>query len=143
MVCKKCGCDKKIHEFYDIKHSKLCKECFKQKQREYYKANKQKCNKASKAYYENHKDNHRDYGFKKRYGISLEEYNKILEEQSGVCAICGSTEPDKSKKYLSVDHDHETGKVRGLLCSYCNRGLGSFKESHGLLKKALEYLGVE
>lgn len=140
MICSKCGVDKDLNEFYDIKHSKLCKECFKQRQREYHKANKQSCNKASRMYYKNHKDKHKDYWFKKRYGISLEEYDRILEEQNGVCAICACLESDNKKDLLSVDHDHETGQIRGLLCSNCNRGLGSFKDSLDLLDKAVDYL---
>lgn len=55
-----------------------------------------------------------------RYGLSLEQYNKILQDQKGVCAICGQRE----SRNLSVDHNHRTNKNRGLLCSACNWGLG-------------------
>lgn len=74
-----------------------------------------------------------------RYGIGLEEYNKLLQEQGGVCAICGGTEM-KRGKYLCVDHDHVTGKIRGLLCDQCNHAIGKFKDDPTLLLKAIDYL---
>jgi recombination endonuclease VII len=61
------------------------------------------------------------YYLKYRYGLSKEDYERMLDEQGGVCAICGSA-PDKQR--LSVDHNHGTGKVRGLLCHKCNLALG-------------------
>ena len=64
-------------------------------------------------------------------------YEQILAEQSGVCAICAKP-PNGSR--LCVDHNHETGQVRGLLCYQCNTGLGSFRDDKGLLKSALAYL---
>ena len=73
-----------------------------------------------------------------RYGISIEEYEKILEEQNGVCAICESK--CTVKNCLAVDHCHKTKKVRGLLCQACNTTLGKMKESPELLRKAAIYL---
>lgn len=75
----------------------------------------------------------------RRYGISLRQYEKLLEKQSGVCAICGRHQAE-FKNSLDVDHNHETGKVRGLLCPSCNRGLGNFKDNRGILIKAVQYL---
>ena len=63
----------------------------------------------------------------------------MLSSQDGKCSICGR-ERSQLVKQLCVDHDHETGKVRGLLCDKCNRGLGFFNDDHELLKKALNYL---
>jgi len=88
---------------------------------------------------------HKTIWLKKKYGITLEDYNKMLESQNNVCMICGKNETHKhniSSKYvdLAVDHDHSTGKVRGLLCTYCNVGLGAFKDNKELLQKAIEYL---
>jgi Recombination endonuclease VII len=60
---------------------------------------------------------------KTQFGISLEDYEKILESQNGVCAICGGGAGRKNSRF-AVDHDHETGRVRGLLCLYCNTRLG-------------------
>lgn len=74
------------------------------------------------------------------YGISLDEFKKLEESQGGVCAICKQKEMSPRIKYLSVDHDHTTGKVRGLLCSNCNNGLGRFKDSADLLRAAVDYI---
>lgn len=60
----------------------------------------------------------REAHLKRTYGITIEDYNRILKEQSGKCAVCGK--PPKTMR-LAVDHCHKTGKIRGLLCSYCNR----------------------
>jgi hypothetical protein len=72
------------------------------------------------------------------YGIDIEEYTKLLEKQDFKCAICGSRGSDI--KSLAVDHDHATGKVRGLLCDSCNLGIGKFKDSTELLTSAINYL---
>ena len=74
------------------------------------------------------------------YGLTLDDYSAMLVEQSGVCAICGKEEAVSSKGVLSVDHDHKSGKVRGLLCDTCNRGLGHFFDNTELLTKAVLYL---
>lgn len=75
---------------------------------------------------------------KRLYGITLEDYVEMFDNQNGVCAIC--KEECKTKNSLSVDHDHQTGKVRGLLCNSCNGGLGLFKDNINILRKAIEYL---
>jgi len=72
------------------------------------------------------------------YGIGLEKYNSLLSEQSGVCAIC-KTECVSGKK-LAVDHNHDTGEVRVLLCCKCNRGLGNFGDNLDRLEEAVLYL---
>src|SRR2546428_12923650 len=73
----------------------------------------------------------------KIYGITEEVFNALFEEQNGLCAIC--KQPELYRK-LSVDHDHLTSKVRGLLCSRCNTGLGLFKDSKVFLEAAIIYL---
>lgn len=76
-----------------------------------------------------------------RYGITVEEYDKYVEQQQGKCAICGRV-PDAKTKFntLCIDHDHKTNKFRGLLCHHCNTGIGSFLEDVEALKKAIVYL---
>ncbi len=74
----------------------------------------------------------------KRYGITIDEYDTLLRSQNGVCAIC-SREPVDGQR-LAVDHDHKTGKVRGLLCFKCNTGLGHLGDSLDTLKRAVDYL---
>jgi len=73
-----------------------------------------------------------------KYNISADEYDALEAAQLGVCAICHL--PQVAGRRLSVDHDHETGRVRGLLCSTCNSGLGMFKDDPRLLKLAFHYL---
>lgn len=72
----------------------------------------------------------------KQYGITENDYQKMLAEQKGVCKICGVEETVN----LSVDHCHTTGTVRGLLCKKCNVGIGYFKDNPDTLAKAIEYL---
>ena len=79
----------------------------------------------------------RKAALKRKYGISLQEYDELLRSQGGVCAICGGTDGDKR---MAVDHDHASGKVRGILCQRCNRALGLFKDDKVKLRKAISYL---
>lgn len=72
------------------------------------------------------------------YGISVEDYEQMLEDQNGGCYICGK-KPD-GKRALDIDHDHITGKVRGLLCSNHNRALGLLNDDIKLMLKSVEYL---
>lgn len=74
------------------------------------------------------------------YGIQPEDYEKMLLEQNGVCACCGEVETSKSRKHLSIDHCHITGKVRALLCNRCNRGIGAFSDNIDNLRNAVLYL---
>ena len=76
------------------------------------------------------------YLLKKYYDLPLEEYKNLVEEQRGLCAICGN----KQKGRLHVDHCHNTKKVRGLLCQACNHGLGHFRDNASYLVSAIFYL---
>lgn len=80
---------------------------------------------------------------KSSYGITLEQYAEMLVAQNGVCAICAKPETVIHRNILNplgVDHDHETGKIRGLLCRKCNSGLGNFNDDPNLMVKAISYL---
>lgn len=80
---------------------------------------------------------------KYKYGISEEDYQRMLLDQGGVCAVCGKGEArvfNGKLCPLSVDHCHRSGKVRGLLCSHCNVGIGNLKDDPDLLRKAAQYL---
>lgn len=83
----------------------------------------------------------RGYFLKRRYNITKEDYERMLESQGSVCKICGKPPRNTSQQtaVLHVDHNHTTGKVRGLLCGKCNTGLG-FIEQEELLKAAKAYL---
>lgn len=82
----------------------------------------------------------RRYALKRLYGITLEEYNDLLEQQGGGCALCGKT-PEEEGQSLAVDHVHEPPyKIRGLLCRYCNhRRIGRHKDAD-LLRRMADYL---
>jgi len=81
-----------------------------------------------------------EHNLKSMYGISSSEYWAMMEAQNGVCAICGQTE--NGGKKLAVDHDHDTGAIRGLLCGACNKGLGHFQDSEKIMDAAIQYLQV-
>lgn len=85
----------------------------------------------------------RKYELRTKFNLTPDQYQKMLEAQNGVCAICGKSEKMKMNgvvKRLSVDHDHKTGTIRGLLCNSCNNGLGNYQDSPDLLTKAIDYL---
>ena len=92
------------------------------------KANREKC-----------KDWYRDYYQKKLYNVSQDELEAVRSKADGKCMICGVSEKE-CHKGLHLDHDHVSGRVRGLLCSKCNKGLGLFQDNAELLMKAAGYL---
>lgn len=127
--CSSCKLPKADSEFYkDATRPsgfyRYCKVCSNEKRRLDAKRNP---------------DKYRNSRLKHYFGITMEQYRKLLKSQKDVCAICSQPE---QKKLLAVDHDHRTGKIRGLLCSNCNMGLGKFKDDKELLKKAVLYLLV-
>lgn len=79
----------------------------------------------------------RDYWLMHKYGLTVEQYEQMLIEQTHRCALCGE---ESNGRPWHVDHCHDTGKVRGVLCDRCNRGLGQFREDAALLRKAVAYL---
>jgi hypothetical protein len=78
----------------------------------------------------------RDCQYRQRYGITLADYDRMCEEQGGLCKICGN--PPGSRQRLAVDHDHDTGEVRGLLCTPCNAQLGWYERNRGAVHSYLE-----
>ena len=99
-------------------------------------------------YQKKYKDEHRpviqerdrNYKYKNKYGITLEEYNEMWDEQEGYCAICNEHEDETKSIRLVVDHNHETDEVRGLLCNNCNCAIGLLKDSALVLESAAAYL---
>ncbi len=77
-----------------------------------------------------------------RYGITADQYDQMLSQQGGGCAICGATseQHERQARPLHIDHDHATGKVRGILCTGCNTGLGKFRDDPSLIQAAIDYL---
>lgn len=129
-VCFTCKLEKPLSSFWKDKNSKQgcrgsCSSCMIEQHRKW---------KATTNYLTDYK-----LKLKTKYGLSYEDYLVILEKQNNKCAICGVT----PTRRLDVDHNHETGKVRGLLCPKCNRALGSFNDNIVYLSRAIEYLNVE
>ena len=82
----------------------------------------------------------RKYSLSTNYGLSVQQYDRMVLEQNNCCAICGTPGTETRHNKLYVDHCHRTGKVRRLLCNMCNSGLGYFKDSPELLENAKKYL---
>ena len=125
-ICTKCGEEKTIGQFSGF--SRTCLECEREGKKKAYHS--KKANDPDRLKREVFRRN-----IKFKFGISTEQYDKMLIDQSGRCAICLTPmeKPD-------VDHDHRTKAVRGLLCHSCNTGLGYFCDSPELLRHAIEYL---
>jgi hypothetical protein len=122
--CPDCGESKPLAEFPRNKNSKdgrhtYCKPCH---------------NLRGKETYQRLYGGTRHYHLKRRYGIGADEFEELVRLQGGACAICGRPDPEH------VDHDHETGTVRGILCFNCNGGLGQFRDSIDALQAAAVYL---
>jgi hypothetical protein len=128
-TCRTCGEDKELDEYYYRKDRDVyrpeCKNCLSEKARIYRKENKEKV---------------RDTQYRYTYGISLQEYNELAQEQNNCCAICGIHAKHTHNSKLVVDHDHDTGEVRGLLCSKCNKGIGLLQDNSDFCNSAAEYL---
>lgn len=136
--CRLCNKNLPLKEFSirsdSKKHRSECKICLnkkRKKQKSYGKWHKN--NKERLKLYE------RGYRVVRKYGISLMQYYCMLDLQEHKCAICETTNP-KGKGRFHIDHCHVSGKVRALLCSDCNPGLGQFKDNVELLEKAIQYL---
>lgn len=114
--CATCGSSRRYK-------NRVCRACHPMKSEAYYQKNRERLLKRQRARI-----------IKKLYGITQEEFEALKEAQGGCCAIC------KKFKRLVVDHNHATGKVRGLLCSPCNAALGIFGDGVEMLKVALQYL---
>lgn len=129
-VCKDCQIEKSADDFPNAPRNKdgLHTYC-------------RKCNNRRAKASPNYKKNIRKAQLKKNYKLTPEQYDAIFAIQNGVCAICNQPESGK-REYLCVDHDHDTKKVRGLLCHDCNLGLGKFKDDPAILNKAIWYLGL-
>lgn len=139
--CYSCSVEKDTSLFYKSKFTsdKLrtpCIECTRIRWKKRYDENRGKFIAQAASYRKKHPRNHFKCRLKEKYGMTIEHYEELMLKQSGVCAICGK----KDKSRLSVDHDHATGKIRGLLCRQHNAGLGIFSDNEELLLKAIKYL---
>jgi len=174
MICNQCKIDKDISEFHKKVQnkngiSKVCKTCvntyhkecrdkpasvanrkryskeyyYKMKDTPEYKARSHRSGK-NRRKKSNYREKNREHTLKK-YGLSLQDYDNLCDEQNGLCLICCKPESiidynTKKLKPLAVDHCHITNKVRGLLCSKCNQAIGLLQDSPKLLHNAATYL---
>lgn len=127
--CSKCGIFRKLADYHvnllgSFGVRKDCKECIKK-----YHADKKELDPIGT------RIALKNTNLMRNYNITIEEYNKLLEEQEGKCAIC-----DKLMVEPHLDHDHSTGKIRALLCQQCNMGIGMFGDDPDLVVKAAAYL---
>lgn len=116
--CQRCKENKEVICF--AKARRVCKDCIYKQTRNRYSDNYRKGNQ-----------------LKSKYGITLEQYNKMLEQQAGVCKICKKKDEYRE---LCVDHNHNNGKIRGILCNRCNRAVGMLNDDPKLLAIAINYL---
>jgi len=123
-VCKPCV-SARIRKWYEEHPEALARN--RQQSRQWQVDNAERCQELRRA----HK-------LKNNFGITVAEYDEILDRQDGVCAICGKVCATGNR--LAVDHNHETGKIRGLLCRSCNQALGAFLDDPDLLMAAVAYL---
>lgn len=159
--CKHCGITKPLDEFYRDNAGQdgrrpECKECTSARRKAWYRANrdreisrvrawqqenKDQYNERQRRYREMHPDRDWSGYLKRKFGMTVDEYDAFLVAHGGRCAICGH-EPAEGTR-LHLDHDHESKAVRGMLCVRCNNGLGQFQEDPALLERAVDYLQVE
>jgi len=139
--CTKCNQIKLLTEFHKVngkseKRRSICKLCHNEIYRNNYKKDPKKYRQytTSKPY----RPELKRKANLKTFGLTIQQYEEMLQQQQGVCAIC--TEICTSGKRLAVDHCHVTGRVRQLLCRRCNQSIGKFNDDPVLLQKAVDYL---
>ena len=154
-VCGKCGKEKVAEDFYRRAASpdglqNYCKACNSEAGAAIHKKKyggdpeyrerrkKEVAEYRRRTGYKATPEQRRGYHIKKKYGLTSASYKALLASQGGVCAICGN--PPSEERRLSIDHDHDTNEVRGILCELCNRGLGQFGDRLDLLLRAADYL---
>ncbi len=139
-ICTKCNIEKEIENFAFRKRSKnkqaWCKDCSSENNKLWYLNNKERKGDYGKAYNQSHVYEMRLTRYKRRYGISREDFERMLSSQNGLCGICKCSLEDS----LVVDHNHKNGKVRELLCYKCNTGLGLVDDNIEILQKFKEYI---
>ena len=157
-VCFTCKIEKPEEEFNKSKQNigglrGFCKACQKLYMQEYQEKNREKLRKQNREAYWQNKEWHHKYhknwrkhnarlvrntNYKRKFGITIDDFDEILKKQGGACALCGKHE--WNGKRISVDHDHNSGKVRGLLCNRCNTALGALGDTVESIEKVLQYL---
>jgi hypothetical protein len=130
--CSRCKEIKPVGEFHLRSKTQpwpksACKDCHRERAKGYWKKNPLP------------KEVQRERNLKKSFGITIGDYERLLEKQGGVCAICGVSACSSGRNF-AVDHCHKSGNIRGLLCKFCNTALGQFQDSKQNLLNAISYL---
>lgn len=153
-VCTNCNIEKDLIDFAKDKYNPdgltyRCKSCRNKSYNKYYYDNPEKAKIKNDSQKENRQlfyssdkgvISSRKAHLKRKFNITLEDYNQLSEAQNNLCKICNKPELSTRNKVLCVDHCHKTGKIRGLLCSTCNRAIGLLGENKENLLKAIKYL---
>lgn len=111
----------------------------KEQKRRHYEKYKDKIDQRAKDWYNNNKERYKDNAFRRKYGITLEQYDLMRKQQNYCCAICKTSETESGKK-MFVDHNHQTGAVRKLLCTQCNAGIGMLQDNPEIMERAAKYV---
>lgn len=144
-ICCACGISKPFTEYHRASGRRdgrqtACKTCFKAIRKKYWSQNKSSEYRTHLSWVANNPTTRKEHRLKanlKLYNMTPAEFLALIESQGGCCKICGDVTPNQR---LSVDHDHVTGRVRGLLCRSCNLGLGMFRDNASFLVRASKYL---
>ncbi len=144
-TCKKHGLLDDVNLSYTEKGYLRCKLCQFERNRSWEKRNPEKVKQYRRQSYLRNCDRYTEESKLRQRKITKEEYLQLIKKQDNKCAICFQEESviqrkDRSISALSIDHDHVTGKIRGLLCARCNRALGGFKDSEERLLSAINYI---
>jgi hypothetical protein len=159
--CKKCGAVRPFDDFYLAAGNRdgrrgECKECSLALRKRWYQNNRERSMAYVRAWQqanpervkawrrknrERRLEKMREIHLRSKFGLTPDEYDRILQAQGGVCALCESS-PTQGIS-LHVDHDHGTGEIRGLLCMRCNNALGLFREDPDVLKRAARYVTAD
>jgi hypothetical protein len=134
-ICKVCGRDESETKFYATRRTLTCADCENKARAERTRRDGQYTDKMTPEHRKRYALNAK---LKNRFGITLDEYEAKLHKQKGVCAVCKRTPPPNRR--LCVDHDHDTGAVRGLVCDLCNRTMGQAGDDPELLIAMARYL---
>jgi Recombination endonuclease VII len=144
-VCNRCKAEKSWDDFSRRSENRrppaYCKICTNEYKKQWITDNYQHVLDWNADWRKKHAEKlrlfHRRNHLKRKYGMTLEQYEALFQQQEGKCAICREREPEV------VDHDHTTKEIRGLLCHPCNKGLGMFRENKIVLMNAALYLTKE
>ncbi len=142
LVCRKCKVEKELSKFSfekDIQqYRKTRKECRNIQMRPKRLENIDNIRISRKKAYDKHKDKILFRLQARKFNLTYEELDLLYKSQENKCAICGQL--SRTSRRLAVDHDHKTGKIRGLLCGLCNAAIGHFEERSDWLENAIQYL---